>query len=195
MLGTNHAGQQAEAMAMRHSWRCGLLAAPMLLVTAEAGAQFSPGTDCAKLSMRLAGIPEATAARCSGGGEEFGDEFIDVSGPEAVFVIRHQRGGLNYYLEREEVTHIVKKMMDAGEAQDAGEPFEVEDFDVVRYKTKADGTGAPVACFAFLNYAGHVDHTTGYRHAIVGSYCDLSGSVPSDARIGELLGAIDADFW
>jgi len=195
MLAANWGGQHAEAMAMRHFSRRGMLATLMLFVTAEARAQFSPDTDCAKLSMRLAGIPEATAARCDGGGEKFGDEFIDASGSGTVFVIRHQRGGLNYYLEREEVTHIAKKMMDAGKAEDAGEPFEVEDFDVVRYKTKAEGTGAPVACFAFLNYAGHVDHTTGYRHAIIGSYCDLSGSAPSDARIGELLGAIDADFW
>jgi hypothetical protein len=195
MLGANRAGQQAVVMAMRHFWRRGLLPALMLFATAEARAQFSPDADCAKLSMRLAGIPEAAAARCSGGGEEFGDEFIDASGPGTVFVIRHQRGGLSYYLEREEVTHIVKKMMDVGKAEDAGEPFEVEDFDVVRYKTKAEGTGAPVACFTCLNYAGHVDHTTGYRHAIIGSDCDLSGSAPSDARIGELLGAIDADFW
>ena len=97
-------------------------------------------------------------------------------------------GGLNYYLQREEVAHIVKKMVDAGKAQDAGEPFEVEDFDVVRYKTKAEGSPAPAACFTLLIYGGHVDHTTGYRHAVIGSYCDLAGNAPSDARIGELLG-------
>lgn len=90
---------------MRHFWRCGLLAALMLFVTAEARAQFSLDTDRAKLSMRLAGIPEATATRCSGDGEE----FIAASGPGTVFVVRHQRGGLNYYLEREEATHIVKR--------------------------------------------------------------------------------------
>jgi hypothetical protein len=181
-------------MTMRHWWRLGALAAALLFITTEAPAQFSLTTDCAKLSMRLEGIPEAAGARCSGG-EEFGDEFIDASGPATVFVIRHQRGGLNFYLEREEVTHIVKKMVDADKVQDAGEPFEVEDFDVVRYKAKAEGTTAPAACFIFLNYAGHVDRTTGYRHAIIGNYCDLAGSAPSDARIGELLGAIDADFW
>jgi len=34
-----------------------------------------------------------------------------------------------------------------------------------------------------------------HRHAIVGWYRDLGDSAPSDVRIAELLGAIDADLW
>ena len=180
---------------MRCFGRYGWMVLALLILTGEARAQFVTGSDCTKLSMRLKGIPEAAGARCVEGGEYFGDEIISASGPGTTFVIRHQRGGLNYYLVRQEVSHIVKKMRDAGEALDNGESFEVGDFDVVRYRAKPEGAGAPAACFLFLNYAGHVDHTTGYRHAIVGWYCDLGGSEPSDARIAELLGAIDADFW
>jgi len=98
----------------------------LLILTGEARAQFVTGSDCTKLSMRLKGIPEAAGARCVEGGEYFGDEIINASGPGTTFVIRHQRGGLNYYLVRQEVSHIVKKMRDAARRWTTANPSRSE---------------------------------------------------------------------
>ena len=177
---------------IRLSTRC-VLALATMLVADGARAQLALVTDCAKLSIRLVGIPEAAGMRCNGD-EDQRDESIDASGPEREFVIRHQGTLPRYFLVREEATNLVAKLVESNVAAEPGEPFEVEDFDVVRYRAVASEAERP-ACFYFLNYAGHVAHTTGYRHAIIGYYCDNTGKEASDQRIGELLGAIEADFW
>jgi hypothetical protein len=174
-------------------WRISISAAAIIFAAARADAQFVFVTDCTKLSIRLDGIPEAAGARCSGD-DDRRNETIDASTDGSTFVIRHQGSLPGHYLIREEVTGLVRKMVVSGDAEDAGEPFEVEDFDVVRYRATDKRTHKPTACFHFLSYAGHVAGTTGYRHAIIGFHCSDIGSEASDERIAELLGAIDADF-
>jgi hypothetical protein len=176
------------------AWRISILAAALVLAAARADAQFVLVTDCTKLSLRLQGIPEAAGVRCNGDDDQR-NETIDASGAGSTFVIRHQGSLRGYYLIREEVTGLVRKMAASGDAQDIGEPFEIANFDVVRYRGLDKRTKKPAPCFHFLRYSGHVARTTGYRHAIIGFYCSDGDTEASETRIAELLGAIDADFW
>jgi hypothetical protein len=182
-----------EAMVGWRYWRACVLAAVVLLATGTAQA-----ADCAALKIRLSGIPEAAGASCSGGGNA-SYEAIDASGPQAVFVITHQSviGTGGDYLVRLRVTELLGQMTSpqSMKVERSGEPFEIEDFDVIRYRQTMNGVETPAACFIFMQYAGHVAQSTGYRHVVYGNYCDLAGKEPDDARIGQLLGAIDADFW
>ena len=165
-----------------------------LFAPGDADAQWLPPADCGSLSIHLAGIPEASGARCQGD-EKRWNELIDASGPDRSFVIRHQSSGLNDYLQREEVTQVVKKLTAAAKLEGVSQRFKLGHFDVALYMASANTLAQPAACFGFLSYAGHVAQTTGYRHAIIGSYCDLTGKEPTLDRIRELLGGISADFW
>ena len=175
-------------------WQAGILAAFVWVAADGARAQFRDVTDCAKLQIRLTGIPEAGGARCDGDENAY-DETIDASGPGSIFVIRHQSTIERTYFWRLKAAEIVDRLTASAQVESRSEEFEVEDFNVMRYRATPSGKDSPSACFAFVRYAGHVAHTTGYRHSVVGFYCDLTGNAPTDARIGELLGAIDADFW
>src|SRR5262245_12971182 len=93
---------------MRRAWVV-LLGLSGLVASAPAPPQMQPLADCASLSIHLTGIPEAAGARCQGD-EARANELIDASGPDRVFVIRHQSSGGHDYLRREEVTDIVKKL-------------------------------------------------------------------------------------
>jgi len=159
-----------------------------------AEAQSMQPTDCASLSIHLAGIPEAAGARCRGDERQW-NELIDASGPDRSFVIRHQASGFSDYLQREEVTQLVKKLTAVAKLDGVSQRFKIGHFDVALYMAAANELARSAACFGFVSYAGHVPQTTGYRHAIIGSYCDLTGKEPSLDRIREILGAIDADFW
>jgi hypothetical protein len=161
------------------------IAAVVALMAANAQAQ----SECAELSIRLEGIPEALGARC-GGTPNGSLETIDAGGPEARLHIRHQQAGARSYFWRLTPTDILRKLP---ETEREGEPFEVGNFDVMRYRTRMDGQAA--ACFVFVGYAGHVEHSTGYRHSVIGFYCSLAGEETSDARVSELLGGVVADFW
>jgi len=180
-------------MAMR-CWQMGLVGVAAALVNGPANAQLKLITDCSQLSVRLEGIPEAANARCDG--DENGSlETIDASGPAMVFFIRHQFTEGGTYFWRLKAAEIIKRLPESGRAESQGEEFVVENFNVMRYRATTSGRESPAACFAFAAYAGHVDHSTGYRHSVVGIYCDLAGSEATDARIRELLGGIEADFW
>lgn len=164
----------------------------VLIATGRAQAQ---GADCAALKIRLSGIPEAAGARCARDGNA-SYESIGASGPQSVFVIAHQAAGGDY-LVRLRVTVLLStmKLPQSARIERSGDPFEIENFDVVRYRETMNGMSTPAACFIFVQYAGHVAQSTGYRHVVYGNYCDLAGREADDARIGQLLGAIDADFW
>ena len=175
---------------MKRFWRALVLAAVLLPVAASAQAQGFAG-DCAKLSIRLEGIPEADGARCSGSGWY---ESIDASGPASLFQIRHQStsDGRTYFW-RLTAAEILSRLHAAAPVELQGEEVEVGNFDVLRYRAKMDEQQA--ACFVFVRYAGHVAHSTGYRHSVVGVYCNLAGEAATDARVSELLSGVVADFW
>lgn len=179
--------------AMRRVWMP-LFGFCAMVVSGAASAQMQSLADCTSLSIHLTGIPEAAGARCQGD-EDRANELIDASGPDRVFVIRHQSSGGHDYLRREEVTDIVKKLTAAATLDSLSERLKFEHFDIARYRAAANAASRPAGCFAFVSYAGHVAQTTGYRHAIIGSYCDLTGKEPDAARIVQLLRAISADFW
>jgi hypothetical protein len=84
-------------------------------------------------------------------------------------------------------------LAESAQVERQGEVFEVGNFDVMRYRAKVAEQQA--ACFIFVGYAGHVEHSTGYRHSVVGFYCNLAGEAASDARVSELVGGFVADFW
>lgn len=97
------------------------------------------------------------------------------------------------YFWRLKAAEIIKRLSETSDAEPQGEEFAVENFSVMRYRSTTKGE-SPAACFAFVAYAGHVDHSTGYRHSLAGIYCDLADREVTDARISELLGGIEADF-
>jgi hypothetical protein len=175
-------------------WWTSLFGLACVVASTGAPAQMQRVADCTSLSIHLAGIPEAAGARCQGD-ENRGNELIDASGPGRVFVVRHQTSSGHDYLQREEITRIVRKLTAAATLDGVSERYKFGHFDIARYQAAANAVARPAKCFAFVSYAGHVAQTTGYRHAIIGSYCDLSGKEPDDARIVELLRAISADFW
>ncbi|MFN0194942.1 MAG: GFA family protein [Aestuariivirga sp.] len=61
---------------------------------------------------------------------------------------------------------------------------------VARFTGRFDSVQVP--CFAFSRYGGHVARTPGYRHQVMGIYCENveSDQPVSDARIKEMIGKI-----
>jgi len=158
--------------------------------------------ECAALSVQIKGLPEAAMAECEtgnfgGGGGDRGHgsgEFIRVLNARAIFVITHAYVGRHTYLMRLGVKDIVGGFGGFDSIDEWGEERDSGDFAVRRFSAKSAGARSDMACFGFSLYAGHVPHTTGYRHHIAGFYCDIAGVAVTDGRIDELLDAIEYSF-
>jgi hypothetical protein len=159
-------------------------------------AQAWQATDCSKLRIHLAGAAAATRVECKA--DEIGkDELIDAYGVGSVlFIIHHGVADTGrIYIPRIEVKHLVEDVVTSKNLSDWTEPTQAKDFDVIRFKGALAAGGAAMACVGFSRYAGHVDHTPGYRHVVVGVLCDRADQAPSEARLDEVLDSIGADFW
>ena len=142
-----HATMEATT-AMRRVWMP-LFGFCAMVVSGAASAQMQPLADCTSLSIHLTGIPEAAGARCQGD-EDRANELIDASGPDRVFVIRHQSSGGHDYLRREEVTDIVKKLTAAATLDSLSERLKFEHFFYfISGHGKQRNTGAPLFALRF----------------------------------------------
>jgi hypothetical protein len=164
---------------------------------AAGSAQAWQAMDCGKLQIHFAATGATTRIECKADnvGRDSRDELIDAYGIGSVlFIVHHGVPDTGrFYMPRMTVKHLVQEVVTSKDLSDWSEPTEAKDFDVVRFKgVLADG-GAPMACVGFSRYAGHVDHSTGYRHVVVGVLCDRVD--PSEATVAEVLDAVGADFW
>jgi hypothetical protein len=167
---------------------------------AERAAALS-AAECEGLSIRVKDLPEASTARC--GGENFGgggdmgsgrDEFIQIMGADFIFVVSHAAAGTRTYMKRLGVKDVIGNYDAFESTSDWGDETESSNFAVRRFNAKLAGSGAAVACFGFVHFAGHVAGATGYRHIISGFSCSFSAIPPTDARIDALMGSIDYEF-
>jgi len=172
-------------------------AAAIAAVLAAGPAQAWQATDCGKLQIHFAGIGATTRTECKAdnAGSGASDELIDAYGIGSVLFIMHH--GVpdtgRFYMPRMTVKHLVQEVVTSKDLSDWTEPTESRDFDVIRFKGVLAAGGARMACVGFSRYAGHVDHSTGYRHVVIGVLCDRAD--PSEATVAEVLGAVGADFW
>jgi hypothetical protein len=157
--------------------------------------------ECAELSIHVKALPEASSARCGsekfgGGGDQgFGrQEFIQIMGADSVFIVSHAAAEGHTYMKRLGVKDVIGNYDAFESTSNWGDETESGNFAVRRFDAKFAGSGAAVACFGFVHFAGHVAGATGYRHIISGFSCNFSATPPTDARIDELMGSIDYGF-
>jgi len=165
-------------------------------VLAANSAQAWQPTDCAKLAIHFAGTSATTRTECKFDDAGTGtDELIDAYGVGSVLFIMHH--GVadtgRVYMPRLTVKRLVQEVVTSKDLSDWTEPTEAKAFDVIRFKGVLAAGGARMACVGFSRYAGHVDHSTGYRHVVIGVLCDRGD--PSDTSVAGVLDAVDADFW
>jgi hypothetical protein len=176
-----------------------LLAMAGAALPAERAAAMSAG-ECAGLSIHMKDLPEASSTQC--GAENFGGgdqgsgraEFIQIMGSDSISVVSHASAGVRTYLKRLGVKDMIANYEIFASTDHWGEEIESNDFTVRRFDAKLAGTGAPLACFGFVHFAGHVARSTGYRHVISGYSCNFGPTTPTDARIDTLVGSIAYDF-
>ena len=172
-------------------------AAALAGMLAAGSAQAWQATDCGKLQIHFATSGTATRVECKADhvGQDTRDELIDAYGIGSVLFILHH--GVpdtgRFYMPRMAVKRLVQDVVTSKDLSDWTEPTETKDFDVIRFKGVLAAGGASMACVGFARYAGHVDHSTGYRHVVVGVLCDRVA--PSEASLAEVLDAVGADFW
>jgi hypothetical protein len=177
-----------------------LLSILVVALHVERASALSAG-ECADLSIHVKDLPEASAARCGsenfGGGGDTGfgrQEVIQIIGVDSVSVISHAAAEGHTYMKRLGVKDVIGNYDAFESTSDWGDETESSNFAVRRFNAKLAGSGAAVACFGFVHFAGHVAGATGYRHIISGFSCSFSAIPPTDARIDALMGSIDYEF-
>jgi hypothetical protein len=158
--------------------------------------------DCDNLAVSLEPAADFRTIRCESGETGFGEGGSVASSIEAedalsFIVVFHNRAGSRTYLERRDPKTIFAEDLEFA-VEGSWQPTTASNgFSVSKFFGKFDFATDQVPCFAFTRYAGHVEHSTGYRHLVAGFYCEF---VPSDqpvtaARVDQMTGKIKADMF
>ncbi|MFM9842134.1 MAG: hypothetical protein ACKVOI_04100 [Dongiaceae bacterium] len=162
-------------------------------------------TDCDDLDIALEPAADFRSIECEAGQETHGAgsgtvgmASIEAEDALSFIVVYHDRAGNRTYLSRVDPRRLFGK----------GPKFAIEDswatttsvssgFTVRTFFGKLKSVPEKMPCFVFSRYAGHVAHSTGFRHMVGGVYCEV---VPSDqpvtsARIDQMMGKIRGDMF
>jgi hypothetical protein len=192
----------AAAVAARSA--VALLLAGFLLYGGPAGAVMRDA-DCDDLDIALEPAADFRTIECEsgqtahgGGTGTVGMASIQAEDALSFIVVYHDRAGNRTYLNRVDPQQLFGKALKfAIEDSWASASSVSNGFTTRTFFGKLKSVSEKVPCFVFSRYAGHVSHSTGFRHMVGGVYCEV---VPSDepvtaARIDQMMGKIRGDMF
>ena len=162
--------------------------------------------ECDDLDISLEPAADFRTIKCEagqstpGGGESSGTlglATIEAEDALSFFIIYHDRAGNRTYLTRNDPKSVFADSLDFA-VKDSWSSSSVHNgFTVNRFFAKFDSLPDKVPCFAFTRYAGHVAHTTGFRHMVGGFYCEFvpSDEPVTDARVDQMTGKVKGDMF
>jgi hypothetical protein len=187
-------GQNSGRYLMRPST---IFASVLGIVLGTSSPALAGDTSCGSLDIRIKSEIVKGEQKCSDG--QFGriddgivlTESIEVEGARFSFFLDHVEAGTRTYLTRKGFDQVLDdgtnfERFDDMTVHAAGKGYSARKFIGVL----PGGTSYP--CFAIVRYAGNA--FSGPRHLVFGLYCGTSGDDIEDARIDEVIEAIDTDF-
>jgi hypothetical protein len=161
--------------------------------------------DCDDLDIALEPAADFRSIECesgssNSGGGAGGVGTASIKGEDALSIISvvHDRAGTRTSLRRFDPKDLFADELDIDIEDSWSDMSTVSNgFSVSTFFSRLEDSPDKVPCFAFARYAGHVAHTTGFRHLVGGIYCEL---VPSDkpvtpARIDQMTGKIKGSMF
>lgn len=181
-----------------------LLVAGLLIGGGPAGAVMRDA-DCDDLDVALEPAADFRTIECEKGQTNHGSgsgnvgmASIEAQDALSFIVVYHDRAGVRTYLTRTDPKQLFGNAIKLDIEDSWSALTSVSNgFTVRTFFGKLKSISEKVPCFAFSRYAGHVAHTTGFRHMVGGIYCEV---VPSDdpvtaARIDQMTGKIRGDMF
>lgn len=194
----------AHAAAVSARCAAALLVAGFLLGGGPAGAVMRDA-DCDDLDIALEPAADFRSIECKsgqtdhgGGSGTVGMASIEAEDALSFIVVYHDRAGNRTYLNRVDPQRLFGKSLKFAIEDSWARSTSVSNgFTVKTFFGKLKSVSEKVPCFVFSRYAGHVSHSTGFRHMVGGVYCEV---VPSDdpvtpARIDQMMGKIRGDMF
>jgi hypothetical protein len=161
--------------------------------------------DCDDLDIALEPAADFRKIECEtgqtthgSGSGNVGMASIEAQDALSFIVVYHDRAGNRTYLKRTDPQRLFGKSLKfAIDGSWSVSPSVSNGFTIRTFFGKLESMSENVPCFVFNRYAGHVAHTTGFRHMVGGVYCEI---VPSDepvtpARIDQMTGKIRGDMF
>lgn len=154
-------------------------------------------TDCGKLPIKLEPAADFSSMKCSKGQTGYGGgtgwsmrSRIIAEDAVSTIVVNYGQAGVQTYFERMGPRSLFEDSLDYDVPGSWTMGPGTNGYAVARFFGQFDSVQVP--CFAFSRYGGHVAHTSGFRHQVIGVYCeDIESDQPvSDARIKEMIGKI-----
>jgi hypothetical protein len=180
-----------------------LILAAILLAGKDAGAVMRDA-ECDDLDISVEPAADFRSIKCESGESTSGGErgtlgmaTIEAEDALSFFIIYHDRAGTRTYLTRQDPESLFAEHMDFAVDGSWTGATDSNGFSVAKFFGIFDFSSEQVPCFAFSRFAGHVAHTTGYRHMVGGFYCELvpSDEPVTDARVDQMTGKIKADMF
>jgi hypothetical protein len=159
-------------------------------------------TDCSKLPIKLEPAGDFSSMKCSKGQTGYGGETgwsmrsrIIAEDAVSTIVVNYGQAGVQTYFERMGPRSLFEDSLDYDVPGSWTTGPGTNGYAVARFFGQFDSVQVP--CFAFSRFGGHVARTSGYRHQVIGVYCeDVESNQPvSDARIKEMIGKIKTSFF
>ena len=176
-----------------------------LLIGGSPAAAVMRDADCDNLDISLEPAADFRVIECETGQTTHGSgsgtvgmASIEAEDALSFIVVYHDRAGNRTYLNRVDPQRLFgKSLRFAIEDSWATTTSVSNGFTVRTFFGKLKSMSEKVPCFVFSRYAGHVTHSTGFRHMVGGVYCEL---VPSDdpvtpARIDQMMGKVKGDMF
>lgn len=177
--------------------------AALLLAGSGAGAVMRDA-ECDDLDISLEPAADFRSIKCEAGQMVTGGESgsvgmatIEAEDALSFFIIYHDRAGNRTYLTRTDPKGVFANSMDFA-VEGTWSPTSVSNgFSVAKFFGKFEFASEQVPCFAFTRYAGHVAHTTGFRHMVGGFYCEFvpSDEPVTDARVDQMTEKVKGDMF
>jgi len=176
----------------------------ILLLSGSGADAVMRDAECDDLDISLEPAADFRSIKCEagqtiGGGESgnVGMSTIEAEDALSFFVVYHDRAGTRTYLTRSDPKGLFADSMDFAVDGSWTSTTVSNGFSVAKFFGKFEFTAEQVPCFAFTRFAGHVAHTTGYRHMIGGFYCEYvpSDQPVTDARVDQMTEKVRGDMF
>jgi len=185
-------------------WSAAAMILAAILLGGKGAGAVMRDAECDDLDVSLEPAADFRTIKCEsgqsqGGGEggSLGMATIEAEDALSFFIIYHDRAGQRTYLTRQDPKGLFGDHMNFAVDGTWSGNTESNGFTVTKFFGKFDFASEQVPCFAFTRFAGHVAHTTGYRHMVGGFYCEFvpSDQPVTDARVDQMTAKIKADMF
>src|SRR5262249_32394533 len=156
------------------------------------------GGDCQSLDIRLQSASDFGHVECDQSSGRHGDisdaeERIDAWNSRSAFAVRHLIAGNRTYFQPSNTKSLIEPSFAKTESWAAAPGG--NGFSAVRFRGWLRSHPELVlSCFVFSRFSGHVDHSSGYRHVLLGFYCANQPDTLSDAETQRLIESVKFDF-